>query len=237
MSAHGEWPNPVSLRRGWSLAMARPWNDDSEQFASLRLHRGGWRFLRRCVEWLSDQSVRQVLSPAMTPEQSGVWRQSGFLPHLELVVFERTVPASPPPPDIPVSETTWTPLEILADIDNRAFPPTWRVGRRGLADALAATSNSTILTVEENRRLLGFSIVGETGGVSYLQRLAVEPDQSRRGIGRSLVRHSLGWAARHGARTMLLNTQPDNRPAAELYVSEGFIRVRPYLQVLATPER
>src|SRR5690606_28673612 len=111
--------------------------------------------------------------------------------------------------------------------------PVWRIGQAGLADAMAATPNSVVLVVEVAGVTVGFAIVGEMAGVSYLQRLAVHPDHARRGIGRSLVRASVDWARRHGARTMVLNTQPENTAAARLYEDEGFVRLGARLRVLA----
>ena len=61
----------------------------------------------------------------------------------------------------------------------------------------------------------------------------MDPDHARRGIGRSLVRASVDWARRHGARTMVLNTQPENLAAARLYEDEGFVRLGARLRVLA----
>ena len=68
--------------------------------------------------------------------------------------------------------------------------------------------------------------------MSYLQRVAVHPDHQGEGIGRSLVRASLRWGQKHGASSMLLNTQPENTAAARLYMSEGFVRLSYGLDVL-----
>jgi ribosomal-protein-alanine N-acetyltransferase len=70
--------------------------------------------------------------------------------------------------------------------------------------------------------LAGFAITGVGVTIAYLQRLAVDPASQGRGIGRSLVRTSAKWAAREGARSLMLNTQLDNGPAIRLYETEGF---------------
>lgn len=229
----GTWPEPVQIRRGWALALARPWNDQSDEIAALRLERGGDGFLVACSDWLAEQGVRLTRSPALARAQTGVWKRAGFRDHLELVVFERTLRDPTPEPMWPVIELTDPDIPDLARIDDRAFDPTWRVGRGGLIDSIGATPTSVVLGVVEGGRPTGFAIVGEMSAVAYLQRLAVEPDRLRRGIGGSLVRAALRWAGRRGARTMLLNTQPENGAAAALYEKEGFVALASRLQVLA----
>lgn len=233
--AQGEWPGQIQLRRGWRVAQARPWNDQSPAMAALRLDRGGDRFLDACVHWLMGRGVEVTLSPALAADQTRIWRQAGFSDHLELVVFERDLTAATDPPLHRVETHPDPDLVLLAAIDDRAFEPVWRVGRGGLADALSATPISETLTVIDDGHIVGFAIVGELSSVSYLQRVAVEPSQARRGIGRSLVRASMDWARRRGARSMLLNTQPDNQAAASLYRSEGFMSLGRKLSVLARP--
>lgn len=233
LRSRGDWPGSVQLRRGWSLARARPWNDQSETVASLRLERGGDRFLSACVEWLGGQGVTMTLSPALAQEQSPVWRRAGFEDHLRLVVFERDLREPSGPPLHSVVPDPSPDLAELAAIDDRAFEPTWRVGKRGLADASSATPLSEVLTITDSGTIVGFAIVGEMGSVSYLQRLAVEPDRTRQGLGRSLLRASIDWARTRRAHTMLLNTQPENVAAAALYTAEGFVMLGPKLRVLA----
>jgi ribosomal-protein-alanine N-acetyltransferase len=95
-----------------------------------------------------------------------------------------------------------------------------------------------VLAVNELGVPVGFSIVGLATGLAYLQRLAVHPEHQGGGIGRSLVRASVAWAAARGARSMLLNTQTDNDPAAGLYAAEGFVEVLEGLEVMGyRPER
>lgn len=231
----GVWPERVEFRRGWAKAAARPWNDQTESIAALRLDRGSDRFLALCADWLGDQEVRLTRSPALAESQTGVWRRAGFQDHLELVVYERSLSDPFGIPTRRVSELEAPDLSLLAGIDDRAFTPDWRVGRGGLEDARDATPTSVVLAVLEGTDPIGFAIVGEIAGVAYLQRLAVDPDHAGGGIGSSLVRSACQWARRRGAHTMLLNTQPENRAAAGLYLREGFVALGPKLRVMARP--
>lgn len=233
LRTRGEWPGRVQMRRGWALAHARPWNDRSFAPAALRLERGNDRFLELCAQWLVDRGADDVLSPALPHAQTSVWRRAGFEPHLQLLVFERQITHREPRPEVEVTELAAPDLEELARIDADAFDTRWQVGVLGIADAIAATPTSVTLAVLDGDRPAGFVIVGEAMGVGYLQRLAVDPGHAGKRYGRSLVRAAVRWASRIGARTMLLNTQPENQVAAALYRSEGFIRAGPRLEVLA----
>ncbi|MDX1449576.1 MAG: GNAT family N-acetyltransferase, partial [Acidimicrobiia bacterium] len=71
--------------------------------------------------------------------------------------------------------------------------------------------------------------------VAYLQRIAVDPGDQGAGVGRTLLRGSMAWARRRGARTMLLNTQTDNEKATMLYRSERFTVLSSRLTILRHP--
>ncbi len=224
MKTRGTWPGPISMRRGWSMATARPWNDQSSD-AHLRLIRGNAEFLREAARAIPVGNGL-ILSPPLAAGSTSMWEEAGFRPHLVLDMFQRDLLARQASPSIPVvagEEGEW---ERAVEIDSAAFEPLWRLGSAGLKEALNATPTSAFLTVRsDNGTTTGFAIVGAGGSTGYLQRVAVDPARVRQGFGRALVRASLGWARSRGCRTMLLNTQPDNVPAGRLYEEEGFTRV------------
>jgi ribosomal protein S18 acetylase RimI-like enzyme len=96
---------------------------------------------------------------------------------------------------------------------------------------MSATPHAALLLTHEGDAPSGFAIVGVGSIAGYLQRVAVDPRFSRRGLGRSLVRAANQWARRRGARSMMLNTQPDNEAAARLYADEGFEKMLDQLTV------
>jgi ribosomal protein S18 acetylase RimI-like enzyme len=79
---------------------------------------------------------------------------------------------------------------------------------------------------------VGYAVTGMTGDMGYLQRLAVDPDDAGRGIGRALVLDGLGWLRARGAVQALVNTQVDNERALGLYRSVGFRLLPTGLHVL-----
>ncbi len=92
----GTWPGPISLRRGWARAEARPWNDVVDD-ATLRLVRGGPAFLDACVQRLIHLGAPAVLSSPLAPSARKPWEAAGFVEHLELALMrldlERSIQA------------------------------------------------------------------------------------------------------------------------------------------------
>ncbi len=220
-SARGTWPGRVTFRSGWSAAQARPWNEDLED-ATLRLDRGGAKMINKCSEWLCSNHAPSVISPPLNNSSVSLWEDAGFERFRTLKLMERdlSIPFAEPVHPIRVGKRSeW---EKAAEIDRLAFDETWRVGRLGLADAVAATPRSRFLVADLDDAVVGFAIVGASGPGSYLQRLAVDPAAQGKGIGRALVLACLRWAHTRGANTMVLNTQPTNDPATSLYEAQRF---------------
>ncbi len=197
--------------------MARPLHDDSVD-AVLRVERASTDFVRRCALSLIEVGARSVHSPPTMRGSDKVFRSAGFGPHLELLLLERDLRRNVPTVE-GVRIATEEDKEEAVRIDSIAFDGDWRVGRLGLADALEATPDSTMLTLHGGE---GFAIIGVSSEIGYLQRIAVKPEFQRGGLGRLLLRGSMAWARNKGARTMMLNTQMDNERATQMYRSESF---------------
>ncbi len=226
----GAWPGEVRFRSGWAMAHARPWNDDLPD-ATLRLDRGGATMISAATGWLIEQGAPTVISPPLHPGAAKIWEDAAFEPFRTLWLMERDLsfPFERPQGTVrPGRRNEW---ERATEIDRAAFDTTWRVGRLGLSDALAATPRSRFLVAEADGDVAGFAIVGVAGGGSYLQRIAVHPDFQGRGLGSDLVLAGLAWAKERGAHTMILNTQPANDAAAMLYKRHRFETLPDSLQL------
>lgn len=230
MRVTGDWPGRVVLRQGWAKAEARPWNADIPD-AALRLVRGNAEFLTACCSRLLALGVTGVASPPLPDVSAGMWLAAGFEPHLALDLYSRELAGRQSEPSHKIDTGGDAAWETIEKIDRAAFSPLWRLDSHGLKEALGATPRSGFLLAHDGDRLAGFAIVGAGSIAGYLQRVAVHPEFSGRGFGRSLVRAANQWAKRRGARSMMLNTQPDNEPAARLYISEGFEKMLDQLTV------
>lgn len=218
----GEWPGPMSFRRGWARADARPWND-GEDTASLRLLRGGSGFLQACTDQLAGLGAPSVMSPPLPASAHSPWLEAGYEPYLDLALMRLELTEQPKSPNHLVVDGSDISMECLLSIDAAAFSPFWRFDEHGMREALEATGTSDTLVIRDAEGgAAGFAIVGYGSAVAYLQRVAVQPKWQGQGMGRSLVRAAARRARRNGAKILLLNTQYDNTPAIGLYEEEGY---------------
>jgi len=217
----GDWPGVVTLRRGWSRAVSRPWND-AVPMAHLRIVRGGADFVAACSDSLADLGVEGVLSPPLPPSAQEMWREASFSSFAELRLLRHELDHVPAPDHL-VSTGSDDDIAEMLRIDAAAFDRFWRFDAAALEEARESTPRSVIHVVRRPEGgLAGFAVTGMGQVIAYLQRVAVDPEHQRRGIGRSLVRTAARWAKRQGARAMVLNTQVENEPAILLYEAEGF---------------
>lgn len=217
----GVWPGPVTIRRGWAKAQARPWNDEFPDPA-LRLERGSQEFLKAVAELLAPMGSGMVYSPALYPSTTKVWISAGFTRFRLLDVMELPLGADLRPPDHLIEPTGAPDWKALVTIDDLAFDGFWRMTEAGLLEAMRATPRATVLIARIDDQLAGYALVGSQMTVSFLQRVAVAPSFTGLGVGGSLVRASAIWASRRGARALVLNVRPENERARRLYEREGF---------------
>jgi ribosomal-protein-alanine N-acetyltransferase len=217
----GVWPGPLTIRKGWAKAQARPWNDEFPDPA-LRLERGSHEFLKAVAELLAPKGSGMVYSPALYPSATKVWTSAGFALFRLLDVMELSLGAEIRPPDHTIEPTRTPDWRALVAIDDLAFDGFWRMTEAGLVEAMRATPRATVLIARVDDHLAGYALVGSQTTVSFLQRVAVAPPFGGQGVGASLVRASATWASRRGARALVLNVRPENDRARRLYEREGF---------------
>lgn len=230
----GDWPDPITLRKGWARAESRPWNAVIPM-AHLRLVRGGGAaFLKDCVDALLGVGATNVLSPPLPRSAQQAWHEASFRHHSDLALMRRDLDRIGPPDHL-VHTGTEDDLDEALRIDTAAFDDFWQFDRRAIVEALEATPRSVLHVVRHpHGGLSGFAVSGLGSTVAYLQRVAVDPGSQGNGIGRSLVRTAALWARREGARAMMLNTPTANVPAITLYESEGFTTLAEPLAVLVS---
>jgi ribosomal protein S18 acetylase RimI-like enzyme len=188
--------------------------------------------------WLGDlarDGFRAVLTPALGTAEQAPFLASGFTVHERLHLLTRDVDDLPHPTEAAalLRRSRRADRARLLAVDGSAFPDFWRLDDDALADALAATPSSRLRVADTGSpRLAGYAITGRAGPRGYLQRLAVDPAEQRRGIATALVVDGLRWLRRWGAREVLVNTQEHNAAALALYEALGFRRQAEGLAVL-----
>lgn len=226
----GNWPELVTVRRGWGKAQARPWNDLSGD-GTVRLLRGNSSFLEQATSWVLERIEGRVLSPALYRSGARVWERAGFVPLLDLMIMEKQF-GEPADPTDDISRSTEPDLDVLEAIDGKAFEPFWHMSRVGIQEALDATPSSAVLVATVDDAAVGYAIVGNQIGLSFLQRIAVDPAHAGQGIGGRLLDAAERWAMGSGTATLVLNVRPDNPSARSLYLKKGFVDTGNRLQVL-----
>jgi [ribosomal protein S18]-alanine N-acetyltransferase len=125
-----------------------------------------------------------------------------------------------------ISEAEAADADALVEVEERCSTHPWT--RRHFVAEMDRTLRTRTLVV---RRLdLGTGALAVVAFCSFrrvadevhVENLGVDPAERRRGLGRLLLRTSLGVAAGDGARVALLEVRVGNQAARRLYEGEGF---------------
>jgi ribosomal protein S18 acetylase RimI-like enzyme len=220
---------PVSvICRGRERARTSPWRGAADTAMLMPAPEGpllSVTFVHHCLETLTGQGFRRVMTAALSPLEQAGFLAAGFQVEQDLcllaVELDDRLPPVPPGPRLRRGSRR-RPGEVLA-VDHSAFPEFWRFDELALDDALCATPAVRYRVAgEEPDRLDGYAVCGRAARRGYVQRLAVRPDCQGRGIGRRLLLDGLHWMARRGATSAYVNTQRDNEAALALYRAVGF---------------
>ena len=76
---------------------------------------------------------------------------------------------------------------------------------------------------EQDERILGYCNLRVLAGEGEVQRIAVQPDSRRYGVGRKMMDAMVEYAVREGACAMSLEVREGNTAARNLYESYGFV--------------
>lgn len=215
------------LEWGRERARAGPWGGD-DRIALLApvppCPAPSVEFVQRCLDTLTARGFSGVITAALSPSEQGAFLQLGFeeQERLHLLAHEmKGLPRGAPPVGLHGAGAAHR--RAVLELDDDAFDAFWRLGDRGLDDALAATPNSRFrIAVDTDGAVAGYAISGRSGRHGFVQRLAVRPASRRAGIGAALVVDGLRWMRRHGVRRAVVNTQMRNEAAFRLYLRLGF---------------
>lgn len=189
------------------------------------------------LQVLTDRGVHRVLTAALPEPALAPFRPAGFRPHQALCVLRHRLDHRIDDPDGDRDRRVRRARARrdgprAARIDQAAFPAGDALDEHGLQNVLAATSITRFrMATGPDGVAGGYAVCGIAADRGYVQRIAVDPDQRRRGLARALVVDALGWLQRRRVTEAFVNTQVDNTAARALYRSTGFEPTRGYLAV------
>jgi ribosomal protein S18 acetylase RimI-like enzyme len=221
-------PGFEEVRRGAERLRVGPWRGDHAiaYLAPATERPPSAAIVNQACALLASRGYREVLTSALAVSERGGFVAAGFEVRDTLHLLAHDLG------DIPSARPANLRRGRRGDrgpalaVDHRAFPTFWRLDEDGLHEALHATPSARFRVATVHHQVAGYAVTGRAGRRGYLQRLAVEPDVQRRGIGRALVVDSLRWMRRRGVADAVVNTQVANEGALALYLATGF-RLQP----------
>ena len=94
----------------------------------------------------------------------------------------------------------------------------------GIAGLIARDPDALLLAVHDQGRVIGSLVAGWDGWRGHLHRLAVAPDQRRRGVGTRLVRHGERRLVALGARRIAAIVVDGHEDALGFWEAAGYER-------------
>ncbi|MGI8685146.1 MAG: GNAT family N-acetyltransferase [Acidimicrobiales bacterium] len=190
-------------------------------------------FVRRCLDQLAARGFQRVITSALSPAEQAGFLGAGFEVHERLHLLEHDLRHVPRADLAALRRGSADDHPSVLAVDGRAFPSFWRIDETSLGEALNATPNSRFRVAALDGGVVGYAVTGRAGRRGFLQRLAVDPDEQRRGLGRALCIDALRWLRRWRVEQAVVNTQMGNEAALTLYESLGFRREAAGLSVLS----
>src|SRR3989344_4465992 len=86
--------------------------------------------------------------------------------------------------------------------------------------------NYFLFKLQENGKILGFTELRAKDGMGELLGIAVRKEFRRKGHGRKLLRHAIGFFEKQNCFAVKLLVKKNNAPAIKLYIGEGFRTIR-----------
>lgn len=229
------------VRRGPERVRVMPWRGDATVAHVTPLGEASplsVAMVRHCCVALAERGYRSVVTGALARREQQGFFDDGFVVREELHLLAHDLAEVPEAPATPVGTRLrrghrWDRPHTL-EVDRLAFPPFWQLDAAGLEEAMAATPQARY-RVAAGGQVVGYAVTGRAGARGYLQRLAVAPAVTGRGVGAALVIDALRWMQARRVSRAVVNTQVANERALALYLRLGF-RLQPSgLAVLTRP--
>lgn len=191
-------------------------------------------FVLRCLDQLAARGFQRVITSALSPAEQAGFLGAGFEIHERLHLLGHDLRHIPRVDTAGLRRAGPDDHPAVLAVDGRAFPAFWRIDGTSLGEALGATPNSRFRVAVGPGGVVAYAVTGRAGRRGFLQRLAVDPEHQRHGLGRALAVDALRWLRRWRVEQAVVNTQTGNQAALALYESLGFRQEPAGLSVLST---
>jgi ribosomal-protein-alanine N-acetyltransferase len=175
------------------------------------------------LEELRSEGCKKAAALVISPWFEPLLLQSGFN-ETNAVIFLEWLTTSPPSISSFPGELRGlkpTDIELLIELDQKAFSGIWSNTRDELLEAYQTASIATVLEFEGE--LIGYQISTSSAWGAHLARLAVHPDWQGKGIGNAIVTDLMQQVRKRGFHRLTVNTQEDNLRSLSLYHRLGFM--------------
>jgi len=226
------------IQRGTERARLGPWRGDPETaHVAAASGRGplSASFIAHCADRAAGAGYKRIVSGALSAAEQPGFCHAGFelVEELHLLGHDLVDIPLPARVEVPMRRGRTEDRVAVLEVDGLAFSAFWQLDVNGIDDAVSATPAARYRVAVSDGIVTGYAITGRAGRRGYVQRLAVHPNQQRRGIGTALVNDGLRWLRRWRVGKAFVNTQVENSGAYALYTSVGFRSEPARLAVLA----
>jgi ribosomal protein S18 acetylase RimI-like enzyme len=161
---------------------------------------------------------------------------SGFVGRQQIVVLEQNsflFQERPLLPDIQIRPMLEADLPAVAAVDSAGFDRLWKNSLDTLRFGFSQAGFACVAQIDGE--IVGYQISTRNSLGVHLARLAVLPQQQRKGIGYFLVQELLHQARSTGLYRLTVNTQNDNHASLALYQKMGFVLTGEHYTVYTYP--
>lgn len=165
------------------------------------------------LAWLATEEWPQPLLPKL-----------GFYVGSQIDTYvkeDRQLPSLPNVPDLTITSVETADFNALAQLEEVAFAPIWRLSTSALAAAYPQSFSFDVARLAGE--IVGYQLSARATDGVHLARLTVHPQKQGLGLGSALLGHTLAGFYAQSIQTVSLNTQVENLASQRLYEKFGFV--------------
>jgi len=121
--------------------------------------------------------------------------------------------------DVDITPASWSDLDAVHRLEVTSFPAPWR---REFFESELSGESRLHFVARRNGRVVGYVFAMWFFDEMHVNKIAVEPDERRKGIARALMKRCVDFAAANGITTISLEVRQSNRGAQAFYKELAF---------------